>query len=85
MGAGARDRKNAITLFNHVERKIDAFLASSERGKTCVRVVYATGGHNESVTSSDRHYLLYALSCFLEDDLSDDVLNRVLKQYEKQI
>lgn len=35
---------------------------------------------NESVDTSDRDYLLYCCTCFLEDYLSDKVLKKYYKQ-----
>jgi len=80
-GSGARDRKNVNILYNFVERKIDALLASPNCNKTAVRVIYGSGDHNESINSNNRSYLLYCLGCFLEDFLSVDIMNRIEKDY----
>jgi hypothetical protein len=81
IGSGSRERKEPITLYAFLEQKIDGFLASTEQGKTCVRVVYATGNHNESVASKNKVHLLYALGCFLEEYLSDEKMVKIERKY----
>lgn len=63
------------------KRKIRPFLASAEKGKTAVKVIYRDGGRNESINSSDKRYLLYTLGCFLEDYLSDKVMRKIERKY----
>lgn len=37
---------------------------------------------NESLSSTDREYLIYATSCFLEDYLSQETLNKYARRWE---
>jgi len=83
MGGAARRHSRIIVLFNTVERKIKSLLASQERGKTAVKVVYADGGHNESLNSGNVDYLLYTLTCFLEDFLPEWTFNKKIEKYQK--
>ncbi len=83
MGAGARKHPRTMVLFNAVERKIKSFLASQKGGKTVVKVVYADGGQNESLASKKVGYLLYTLTCFLEDFLSEETLAKKIEKYQE--
>jgi len=55
------------------------------REKTAITVKeYIDGSYeniNQTLASTDKNYLLFAAACFLEDFLSDDVMNNVIKRY----
>jgi hypothetical protein len=79
-GKTPHKRKDATSLYRLVERKLSASLGSCMKEKTACRVKYGDGV-NVSLGSSDKNYLLYTLSCFLEDYLTKTVLNRAERQY----
>lgn len=82
-GGGARKHPRVLVLYNTVERKISRFLASQEKGRTAVRVVYEDKSHNQSLISKSTSYLLHCLACFLEDYLSELALKSKYKKYDK--
>jgi len=82
LGGGARRHPRLSVHYNAIERKIKRFLASQERGKTAVKVVYADRGQNESLNSGSVGYLLYCLTCFLESFLLEDTFDRKIKKYQ---
>ena len=68
----------ADTLLNGMERR---FLGSAKWEKLALTVKYTDGTFNETLGSTDAGYLLYTLSCFLEDYLSDETLKRIERKY----
>ena len=82
-GRRGRGYKTAATAYNAVESSLSRYLEANLDEKTAVRVNYGRGFINESLTSNKPRYLLYALGCFLEDYLSDSVLNTRHKKYSK--
>ena len=86
VSSGCFKRKSAANVYNYVERKLLAkkmmtSLGTSLKDKTAARVKYDKEYHNESLASKNTSYLLYTLSCFLEDYLSQDTLNNKEKLY----
>ena len=75
---GVRHRNSASVIFNAIERKLQP---RQNKQKTVIKVKYGKDTFNESLASFDNHYLLFTLSCFLEDHLSKKVMNRVEKKY----
>ena len=75
---GHYHRASAATVLGLTERLLSRL---TTEGKTCVRVNYGKGYHNESVPSQNVPEQLYALSCFLEDYLSEKTLGRIGKNY----
>lgn len=81
-----RQYKTAIGLVNGLERLLPQ---NKLREKTAVQVKegrYEKGKYeheitNETVDSDDPSYLLYAVSCFLEDELSDDSKRKAERRY----
>ena len=63
-------RNSAAVAYNTVERKINSFLRTCDNKKTAIIVKYTDSSTNESLDSSDARYLLYSLTCFLEDYLT---------------
>jgi len=81
-GHSPKSSARADTLLN----RLNKVLASRLRveGKTAIMVKEYTDNHwenvNESLDSSDRDYLVYCTSCFLEDYLS----KKVIRSYGKK-
>lgn len=71
---------NPNTLYSGIERRL---LASANKEKLAIRVKEGNYTANETLASTDSKYLLYSLSCFLEDYLSKESLKRHLKQWMK--
>jgi len=71
-----KHRANANTAFSLIERRL---LASRLNKKIEITVKYTNHTTNKTLASFNKNYLLYALSCFLEDYLSPNIL----KKYEK--
>jgi len=76
-------RKTPELLYRLLERKITKILGVDHDAKIAVKVKYDKDTSNESLRSSDINYLLYTASCFLEDYLSKEGLNRLYKKYAK--
>jgi hypothetical protein len=72
-----KTRANVHTLFNQIEKYLHP-LSSTLKEKHAVRVNY-DDGINVSLSSTDPKYLIYVMSCFLEDHLSEIVLRRTEK------
>jgi hypothetical protein len=64
-------------MFNQIEKYVRSVVPTLKE-KHAVRVNY-DDGINVSLSSTDPKYLIYAMSCFLEDHLSDSVLRRTEK------
>jgi len=79
-GKGVRRRNDASTVFLAIQRHLSP-RATNE--KIAVKVKYGDGTTNETLSSQDVRYLLYATSCFLEDYLSPKVMLRVEREYQK--
>jgi hypothetical protein len=81
-GNGTKNKSFAspTSLFNWLEK---SFRVARLKTKKVVRVHYATGV-NESISSDDSNYLLYAAMCFMEDYLSKKVLLRGERDYLKK-
>ena len=81
-GGSPRLRNSAAVVFNAIERRL---LGSWRDYKTCVRIKEWDNGRwevvNESLASTDANYLIYTMACFLEDYLSEKVMNRVERVY----
>ena len=83
-----RQYKTAIGLVNGLERLLPQ---NKLREKTAVVVKkgwYEDGKYqhevvNETIDSDNPSYLLYAVSCFLEDELSDASKRKVERRYLK--
>ena len=69
---------SATTLLNGIERRL---LRLANKEKLAIRVKYTKDTDNETISSQNASYLLYATSCFLDDFLSKEVLKRIRKQY----
>ena len=68
----------ADTLINGIERRL---LRTAKDKKLSILVKYDKDSSNESLASLNPAYLLYTLSCFLEDYLSAETLRRIEKKY----
>lgn len=79
-GRGERKRSSAVAIFRAVERHLQA---RALREKMEIVVKYGKDISNETIASQDTKYLLYALSCFLEDYLPAQTLSRVEKTFTK--
>lgn len=81
---GTKKYQNAGAAYNRLERIFKRNLEAKLRDKTCVRTKldgrYAKAT-NESLASTDKRYLLYALGCFLEDELSVNKMNQIERDY----
>lgn len=77
-----RQYLTAIGLLQSTER---AWRALESEERIVVKVKRYIGSHlttlNETIASSDREYLVYALSCFLEDYLSPEMLSLYVKRF----
>lgn len=69
---------NANTLYNGIVRRL---LGSRLKEKMAIKVKEGKDTANETLTSFDKKYLLYTLSCFLEDYLSKETLKKAVKEY----
>lgn len=73
-------RKDPVLIFRLIERRL---LRTAIREKTSITVNYSKDSSNESLDSLDANYLLYTLSCFLEDYLKWDYQKLLFKKYHK--
>jgi len=74
-------KRTASYTFLALERFLLRSLALKKADKLSVRVVYPDRENNETTTSKDAFYLIYATSCFLEDYLPDNIMRRVERKY----
>ena len=77
-GKRGRYLLNANTVINFVERR---YLVPTFSTKTAVRVKYGDGYYNETVNSQDPQYLLHALTCFLEEFLTQKSFKNLERKY----
>jgi len=81
---GTPSRRNSATVvYNLIRRKILKHLASQPDKKTSVIVKDEQGTANETLTSPDASYLLYATACFLEDHLLPSYMRALEKEHGK--
>jgi hypothetical protein len=80
VGIGKRklSRKNATNAFSLAQ---NAIFRLARKEKTCVLVIYDECCSNETNASSNPHYLVWAVSCFLEDCLSKQILKQKESEY----
>lgn len=78
-GSGGHPKKftDATKVIEWLERNLTHGLEV----KTSVIVRYGNDMDNETETSQDGAYLVWAISCFLEDFLSRKTLKRIEKKY----
>jgi hypothetical protein len=70
-------RVNAASALRLIEKIIPRFTIKE---KTCVRVNYG-GGYNETLSSFNYKYLMYATICFLEDYISAPTKKKLERKY----
>jgi len=75
-------RTSSVLVYKAIERTL---LASSEGVKTSIVVRYDENITNETLASTDPAYLLYTLSCFLEDFLPNRFLRAKEKRYCREV
>ena len=72
-------KKTAVSAYTFVERRIKRFLATPERHKTAVWV--QDGQYHNDGEYTDHKTALYALTCFLEENLNKAFLTDRMKKY----
>ena len=84
-GSRGKQRKNAWSAFKYVEKQIFAKenlnFEGSLKEKTSVLVKNGSNPINESLSSSQPRYLMFCLTAFLEDYLSEYVFSNKEKKY----
>ena len=80
-GGRPLNKKTIGDTFSALKRFFASNSASDVSKKWRVLVRYPDGGKNETITSNDKNYLLFATACFLEDYLSKETLKRTEKDY----
>lgn len=83
---GIRKRKSVASLFNAIEHR---YLRSQLNEKISIVITYGKDAANvyvnESLASTDVHYLLYTTLCFLEDYLPRIFIIKKLQKYRSTI
>jgi len=82
IGRSVVKRSSAKSVYGRLERYLIRFLASSMKDKTCVCVKDGREVVNESLRSLSAGYLLYCLTCFMENDLGKSMIDRKIKKYK---
>lgn len=77
---GHYNRRTPSLVYTLIERRLNKLLGSDGGPNWAEKVNYGDGA-NVSLGSTDKNYLLYTLSCFLEDYLSKATLSRAERQY----
>jgi len=87
-GSKGKHRASANTAFQLVEKDLnverDLISEARLKEKTCVKVKYGDGSINESLCSNQPRYLLFCLTCFLEDYPTKQTLKKKYKKYEPE-
>ncbi len=85
LGSGHFKRVSIAHVIALARRLIKRCLASSEEGKTSVKVKYDHDTANETLPSFNPQYLAYAVTCFLEDYLAPQTLRDAEKVWLKYL
>ena len=86
-GSTGNKKKKVSSIFNFIEKQVFAKNNLDLEGKlkeeTSVLIKDGKYIINESVSSNQPQYLMYCLTVFLEDYLTEYILEMKEKQYEK--
>lgn len=83
-GNGNRKRDSATIIFNAIKTYLRAY---RKEEKIAIVINGYIDSHlevlNETLDSADREHLIYTTSCFLEDFLTQETLNKYIKRWEE--
>src|SRR3990167_9060771 len=86
-GGPMRRCKTATSAFRIVEGKVNRFKGGMGKEKLVLEVIYGKGYHNETVaypfpwTDEQKKEMLYVFTCFMEDYLNEQLLERRYRRY----
>ncbi len=89
VGSSSVKRKNIMSAYGYVERKVSKLLASGHKTKIDVIVDYATLHQKDKTewinegTYDNTNEAMYALTCFLEDYISFDYARDKYRKYNQ--
>lgn len=78
IGSSTKRRNSVAVVYNQIERRLSRLPVKE---KTAIRVIYDKPYVNETIKSLDARYLLFCMTCFLEEYMDPNFLRIKMRNY----